>query len=97
MRTAVIAHLAICLLALFGLAGTMGPAGIWLGLGVAAILAAAIPFVILPASAAVGFLLHWIFHRTQLSVSKTVTITVIICEVALLGWLVFFILLFAQG
>ena len=96
IRTAVIAHLGICLVALFGLACSMGAGGIWLGLGVAAILAAAIPFLVLPMAAATGFLLHLAFHRTQLPIPTLVRVIVILFEASLMGWLVFIVLLLRQ-
>jgi hypothetical protein len=88
IRTAVIAHLVICLLALFGLAGYLGVAGVWIGLGIAAVLAAAIPFIVLPVAAAIGFFTHLAFHRTQLPIPTVVRVLVILFEASLLVWVV---------
>lgn len=88
IQTGVIAHLVICLLVPFGLAAYVGDAGLWAGLGITGMLAAAIPFIIVPATAAIGFFAHLIFHRTQVPIPMLVRVLVILFEASLLGWIV---------
>jgi hypothetical protein len=87
IQTGVIAHLVICLLAPFGLA-TYGAAGLWAGFGISCVLAAAIPFVLVPVTAAIGFFTHLTFHRTQVPIPTLVRVLVILFEASLLGWAV---------
>ena len=93
IRTGVIAHLGICLLVLFVLAAYLGSAGVWIGLGIAALLAAAIPFIVLPGAAAIGFVTHMVFHRTQLPIPTLVRVLVILFEASLLGWSAFIVMM----
>ncbi len=88
IQTGVIAHLVICLLAPFALAAYVGAAGLWAGLGITGMLAAAIPFVIVPVTAAIGFFTHLIFHRTQVPIPTLVRVLVALFEASLLGWVV---------
>jgi hypothetical protein len=93
MRMAVVVHLLVCILALLVLATVLGPSGVWIGLGIAAILACAIPFVVLPAAAAIGFLTHLAFHRTELSIPMLVRVLVVLFEASLLGWLILLVVM----
>jgi hypothetical protein len=61
---------------------------LWAGFGITGILAAAIPFVIVPATAAIGFFAHLIFHRTQVPIPTLVRVLAILFEASLLGWIV---------
>ena len=88
IRTAVVAHLVICVLSLALLATLDGGPGILLGVGVAAGLAAVIPFVVLPIAAAIGFFSHLAFRQTLVSIPGLVRILVILFEVSLFGWIV---------
>lgn len=86
VRTCVIAHLIFCVLTLLLLAVVLGPAGVVVGLGVAAFLAFAIPFIVLPVAAAIGFFSHMAFHGTGMSLPTLIRILVILFEATLFGW-----------
>ena len=88
IRTAVVAHLVVCILSLALLASLDGRWGVLWGFGVAGGLAAAIPFVILPVAAAIGFLTHLGFQGTRLSIPTLVRTLVILFEASLFGWVV---------
>ncbi len=88
IRTAVIAHLVVCILSLALLASLEGGLGVLLGFGVAAGLAAAIPFIVLPVAAAIGFLTHLGFQGTRVSIPVLVRTLVILFEASLFGWIV---------
>lgn len=88
IRAGVIAHIVVCVLCLTAMTMLEGGPGILLGLGLVALLACAVPFVVLPASAVIGFLTHLAFHRTQVSVPLMARVLVILFEASILGWIV---------
>lgn len=87
MRTGVISHLVLCILVLAYLATIGKGLGILVGLGIAAVLASAIPFLVLPVAAAVGFFVHLGLHGTRLSVPLMIRMVVVLLELTLLGWI----------
>jgi hypothetical protein len=93
IHTAVVAHLIVCVLSLALLAAVHNGAGILLGIGIAAVMASAIPFVVLPVAAAIGFLTHLVFQGTGASIPGLVRGLVILFEATLFGWIVFLIIL----
>ena len=93
MRTAVVAHLIVCVLSLALLATLHSGLGVFVGFGVAAALASAIPFVILPVAAAIGFFTHLVLNGMRVSIPLLVRIIVILFEATLFGWIVVLIFL----
>lgn len=96
MRNAVIAHLVICVLVLAYLTVIGQSGGILIGLGIAAVLASAIPFLVLPIAAAVGFLVHLGCRGTGLPVPMLIRTLVILFEVTLLGWIIVLVTIWGQ-
>lgn len=88
IRTAIFAHLVTCVLSLGLMATLEGRPGVFWGLGAAAVLAAAFPFVVLPIAAAIGFFTHLAFQGTLVSIPFLVRILVILLEVSIFGWIV---------
>jgi hypothetical protein len=93
IRTALVAHLIVAILALIGLAAYMGEAGLWFGLAIAAVFATGIPFLVLPVAAAIGFFTHLAFHRTQLPIPTLVRVLTILFEASLLVWIILIVML----
>ncbi len=93
MRTAVVAHLIVCVLSLALLATLHRGLGIFVGFGVAAALASAIPFIILPIAAAIGFFTHLVLNGTRVSIPVLVRVLVILFEATLFGWIVVLIVM----
>ena len=88
IRTAMIAHPAVCLLSLAFLATSDPDWGIVVGLGIAAVLACAFPFLVLPIAAAVGYFVQLGFQGTRVSVPILVRTLVILGEALLFGGIV---------
>jgi hypothetical protein len=81
-------HLIVCLLAVGFFATRYEAGGVWLGLGIAAGLAAAIPFVVLPVGAAIGLLAHVLFDGTRHSVEGITCLAAIFFEANVIGWVI---------
>lgn len=91
IRTAVIAHLILCVLSLLVMAMVLEQ-GLFVGLAVAAAMAFAIPFIVLPVAAVIGIVAHLAFHGTRLSLPVLIRTLVVLFDTTLFGWLVILIL-----
>lgn len=88
IRTSVVAHLIVCALVVAVMSSMAGASGVLVGLGIAAGLAVAIPFVVIPVAAAIGFLTHLIFRSWELPLPRLIRILVILFELSIFGWVV---------
>jgi len=93
IRTALFSHLVVAVLTLALLACLKSGAGILAGLGVAALMTSTIPFIVLPAATAIGYLTHLLFQQTQVSIHKLIIVLSILFEVTFFGWVVWIILM----
>jgi len=86
--TILFGHVVVCVLTLTLLATLFSGAGVWLGIGAVALLAMAIPFVILPIGALIGVVSHKLFNGTSVSVEFFARSVSIVFELHLFAWIV---------
>lgn len=91
IHAGVIGHIVVCVLCLTAMTMLKGGPGILLGLGLVALLAVTVPFLVVPAAAVIGFLTHLAFHRTEVSVPLMARVLVALFEATILGWIVLLI------
>lgn len=63
-----------------------GSTGVWIGLGVVAVLLFVMAPVVLPSAYLIGCLSHRLFHQTTMSVEVAVRLFTILFEANLFGW-----------